>query len=277
MKWLIADTSAAVCTVVLAEDQQVVAAEQLRAGRTHMKQFFPALDRVFKQAGWSPDAIQAYACVVGPGSFTGLRIAVSALKTQAWARGCPIYGIETLAAWAQTGWLQRAACGLPQPGQLWIAPAMDARNRRVFAGLYHAPHAVCHPVEQPVREGFGETQQALSLADWIAQLVGAGTAADAKAKGLNLLLQGSAYDQCTAEEQAALESVFAQVAHHRLDEPTPQALVVLAQEAVHSQSGDPFGLNPIYLVPCQAERLNPAAARVGETHHDEAIQVMLDG
>jgi tRNA threonylcarbamoyladenosine biosynthesis protein TsaB len=58
----------------------------------------PAMLELFNQVGWAPQAVQLVAVSVGPGSFTGLRVGVTAAKVFAYAVGANVLGIDTLEA-----------------------------------------------------------------------------------------------------------------------------------------------------------------------------------
>lgn len=60
----------------------------------------PAIDYVMKEAGLSPSELDAVALTAGPGSFTGLRVGLSALKALTFAYGTPVYAVPTLDALA---------------------------------------------------------------------------------------------------------------------------------------------------------------------------------
>ena len=53
---------------------------------------------LLKQVGWRPDDVQLVAVSVGPGSFTGLRVGVTAAKVFAYAVGAEVLGVDTLEA-----------------------------------------------------------------------------------------------------------------------------------------------------------------------------------
>jgi len=77
--------------------------------------------------GLSPAEIDIFATTVGPGSFTGTRVAVSTVKGLAWALGRKVYGASTLKAIAHNaaGPDDRAVCAL-----------LDARKGEIYAALY---------------------------------------------------------------------------------------------------------------------------------------------
>ena len=60
----------------------------------------PSIDELLKKAELSPSELNATALTIGPGSFTGLRLGISALKAIELAYGVPVYGISSLEAYA---------------------------------------------------------------------------------------------------------------------------------------------------------------------------------
>lgn len=60
----------------------------------------PSIDELLKKAELSPSELNATALTIGPGSFTGLRLGISALKAIELAYGAPVYGISSLEAYA---------------------------------------------------------------------------------------------------------------------------------------------------------------------------------
>ncbi len=60
----------------------------------------PSIDEILKKAEISPSELNATALTIGPGSFTGLRLGISALKAIELAYGVPVYGISSLEAYA---------------------------------------------------------------------------------------------------------------------------------------------------------------------------------
>ena len=70
--------------------------------RSHAIHLFDLIDRALTKSGWSKDRIEALAVVRGPGSFTGVRIALGTVQGLALACACPCAGINTLEAMAET-------------------------------------------------------------------------------------------------------------------------------------------------------------------------------
>jgi len=85
---------------------------------------FPAIDQVLSQAGVRLAEIDGFAAASGPGSFTGLRVGLSAVKGLAESMGKPAAGISNLRALASFGNLPLRAV------------VLDARRGDVFAAVY---------------------------------------------------------------------------------------------------------------------------------------------
>ena len=128
MKILALETSAKAVSVAVAEDGKVLASAYQNAGLTHSVTLMPLLDAMLKNAGLSLQEMDCITVANGPGSFTGLRIGVSAAKGLAWSLELPCCGVSTLAAMAQN---LRTFDGL-------IVCAMDARRNQVYNALFEA-------------------------------------------------------------------------------------------------------------------------------------------
>lgn len=129
MKILVCDTSNSTCCAGVYEDGREVAYKLSFEKKTHSETFMPLVHEVMEQAGITHAELDAYAVTVGPGSFTGVRIGLAAVKAMALAagRGCiPVSSTEALARSIDNVTAARKEDTL-------IVPAFDARNNRVFA------------------------------------------------------------------------------------------------------------------------------------------------
>ena len=129
MKILVCDTSNSTCCAGVYEDGREVAYKLSLEKKTHSETFMPLVHEVMKQAGITHAELDAYAVTVGPGSFTGVRIGLAAVKAMALAagKGCiPVSSTEALARSVDNVTAARKEDTL-------IVPAFDARNNRVFA------------------------------------------------------------------------------------------------------------------------------------------------
>ncbi|WP_437637901.1 tRNA (adenosine(37)-N6)-threonylcarbamoyltransferase complex dimerization subunit type 1 TsaB [Sorangium sp. So ce854] len=109
----------------------------------HAERIFGAIDQVLAAAGVTAAAVRALGCDVGPGSFTGVRVAVAAAKGVALALDVPAVGVTSLEAMAAAAF----AAGAAGPGDL-LVPLIDAKKGEVFLAAFDGPAA---PPEMPPR------------------------------------------------------------------------------------------------------------------------------
>jgi tRNA threonylcarbamoyladenosine biosynthesis protein TsaB len=129
MNILALDTSAAVLSAALSTEAGSWYLEA-DGGLRHGELLMDTVDRLLGSAGLKPADLGLVACMRGPGSFTGLRIAFAATKGLALALGIPMVSVPTLdcMAFPHAAW----------PGL--VLPAMDAKKGRFFAALYKDGH-----------------------------------------------------------------------------------------------------------------------------------------
>ena len=132
MKILALETSAKAVSVAVVEDGSVLASAYQNAGLTHSVTLMPLLDGMLKNAGLTMSDMAYIAVANGPGSFTGLRIGVSAAKGLAWAQELPCCGVSTLEAMAQN---LREFDGI-------VVCAMDARRNQIYNALFEAKDGI---------------------------------------------------------------------------------------------------------------------------------------
>ena len=101
-----------------------VAQESLPMKRGHAEALMPLIARVMKQSGIAFDALDRIAVTTGPGSFTGLRVGLSAARGIALAANKPVVGVTTLAVYA--------APIVSESGEAPIISAIDARHDHVY-------------------------------------------------------------------------------------------------------------------------------------------------
>ena len=98
MHILALETTEKIGTVAAADGSNLLTQLELESSQRSAQSFAPAMLAVLKQAGWQPSDVELVAVCVGPGSFTGLRVGVTAAKVFAYAVGADILGINTLEA-----------------------------------------------------------------------------------------------------------------------------------------------------------------------------------
>ena len=122
------ESSAKAASVALCRDGALIAQTVQCSGLTHSRTLLPMAEDLLKNAGVSLSDVDEIAVAHGPGSFTGVRIGVSAAKGLAWGAQKPAVGVSTLEAMAWHG----LAAG---EGAL-VCPVMDARRNQVYNALF---------------------------------------------------------------------------------------------------------------------------------------------
>lgn len=125
MKALVID-SAASEMVIAAKNENIKATISLDLGQKQSKEILPAIDYILKKVDLEPKDLDYSALCSGPGTFTGLRLAFSALKAIELAHNVPVYGIGSLEAYAFPF--------LDFEGQ--IVSVIDAKKNQFFAAIY---------------------------------------------------------------------------------------------------------------------------------------------
>lgn len=126
MNLLAFDTSAKAASVAICSEEKILSSFSVNAGLTHSQTMMPMAEAALRCANISLDQIDGFAVSVGPGSFTGLRIGIAAVKGLAYASEKPCIPVSTLEGLAEnlTGF-QGISC-----------PVMDARRNQVYNGLF---------------------------------------------------------------------------------------------------------------------------------------------
>lgn len=126
MKILAADTSTASGSLALLENHRLVLEWVLNSSRTHNRRLLRSIDDALTAVGWRLQDLDGLAVTVGPGSFTGLRIGLTTIKTLAWTTRKAYIGVPSLDALA--GGLAHSS--LP------VCPLIDAHKEEVYGCLF---------------------------------------------------------------------------------------------------------------------------------------------
>lgn len=122
------ESSAKSASAALVRDGALLAQSFSCSGLTHSRTLLPMAEGVLDAAGVKIADVDCLAVAQGPGSFTGIRIGVSAVKGLAWAAEKPAVGVSTLEAMAYHG----LAAG---EGAL-VCCCMDARRAQIYNALF---------------------------------------------------------------------------------------------------------------------------------------------
>jgi len=120
------ETSTKTGSVAVLSEDAVVAQYSLNIEVTHSERLMSTVDRVLKDIGIAIADMDGFAVAIGPGSFTGLRIGLAAVKGLAFATGKRVAAVPTLKA---------LAWNLPHAAHP-VCPLLDARKNEVYGALY---------------------------------------------------------------------------------------------------------------------------------------------
>ena len=124
MKVLAFDTSSKALSLAILEDKQVLAETMINIKKNHSITLMPAIDFLMGSLDWTPKDLDRIVVAQGPGSYTGLRIAVATAKTLAHTLNIELVGMSSLLAL------------VPRQQEGLLVPLMDARRNNVYAGFY---------------------------------------------------------------------------------------------------------------------------------------------
>ena len=130
MRVLAIDTALAACSAAVLDTDadRIVASESLAMTRGHAESIIPLIARVMSEAKIEFSDLDRIAVTVGPGSFTGLRVGISAARGISLAAAKPAIGLTTLAIFA--------APHIAKDDTLPVAAVIDARHGHVYMQVF---------------------------------------------------------------------------------------------------------------------------------------------
>ena len=148
MKILLIDTTTKDLVVALIDNEQIVNCTKPKLGTRHSESLCLTVDELLKTAQISFDDLDGYACAIGPGSFTGIRIGVSTVKGYNFAHPKKLLALNTLQAIALS-----ANCGAKG------SAIIDAGNGYYFADYQNdvAPCLISYDDSRAELSGKGAT------------------------------------------------------------------------------------------------------------------------
>lgn len=126
MKILSIECSAVPCSATITEDGRISGSAFVNVKLTHSQTLMPMIEGLLKTSMTDISEIDGFAISAGPGSFTGIRIGISAVKGLAAAKKIPCVGVSTLAAMAEN--FRDTDC--------IVCAVMDARCNQVYNALF---------------------------------------------------------------------------------------------------------------------------------------------
>lgn len=217
MKFLYLDTSYRYCRLAILEENACPFIKEIQGLKGMENTVFQYLEEL-KQTGFNLEELDAFVVLKGPGSFTGLRIGMSIMKTLAYALKKPLIGLSTLAVHSQM-------LASYSEGEDCILTLMDARNERAFGRLQQGKTILIDDVAQ-------------SLSFW----------AEKAAPFSEQLL-------ASLETAQLLPDFSYKFQKNTLEHYDYKALYLLCKAAYLQEEKDPFKQTLSYLAPTQVERL----------------------
>ena len=235
MNILALDTSGPVCGVAIACGE-TVRCEAAAVNRfTHSVSLMQMVDEAFEHTGLTVRDIDLFAAVVGPGSFTGVRIGVSTVKGLAHGAGKPCVGVDALEA---------LAAGI-MGGDALLCPIQDARAGQVYGAVFTA--------------GLPPVRLMPDTAAKLDEYLDAALNTAGEHRPLLVLGDGVSPYRAQIEGRLGSRAVFAPP-HLSALRPASVCMVALARQA---EQVDYLTLMPRYLRAPQAERARAEKRREG--------------
>ena len=137
---LFIDTSTEDALVGLEKDGEILGVERNKNQKEHASFLHPAIELLLKNNNLTSNKLEAIAIASGPGSYTGLRVAMATAKGLCFALNIPLITINSLKLLAQAAILEKNNINF------LFCPMIDARRMEVFTALYNKDlDEVLHP------------------------------------------------------------------------------------------------------------------------------------
>lgn len=218
------DSTASPASACLYDGDKIIAEYYLNAGFTHSQTLMAMVESLLRISGHQPDEIDFFAVNNGPGSFTGVRIGVSAVKGMAYTAQKPCVGVSTLESMAYNFLHDECV----------VCACMDARRKQVYNALFRvkngAVERLCDDRAIPIEELLSD------LAQYKEKIIIAGDGAELT------------FNSCSG-----LSHVYLAPANLRYQRASSTALIA-HQSAMRGEVVSSSALMPTYLRLSQAER-----------------------
>ena len=126
MKILALECSSVSASAALTENGNIICSDFVRSGLTHSQTLMPMAAKMLSDSGEDIGSVDVFVCTAGPGSFTGVRIGVAAIKGMADAQNKPCFAVSSL---------ETAAYPLREKDEV-ICAVMDARCNQVYTASF---------------------------------------------------------------------------------------------------------------------------------------------
>jgi len=230
MKILAIDTTVKTAAAALVEDGKLIAEYSLNTD-THSTTLLPMISSLLSMSGTTVRELDLLAVSAGPGSFTGVRIGVSAIKGLAFADSIPCVGVSSLEAMAMN------FTGITGT----VVPVINARNKMVYAAVFESDG-----IHTPERTAEDEQILITDLLERLKSLDGP------------IYFTGDACELVLAENEKSFHIADIAVTPEKLQSPSGYGVAAAAEKRWNAEADkslfEESHLAPIYLRKSQAER-----------------------
>ena len=150
MKILSVETAGSICAVSLTEDDKLIKEEIIDDGNTHSVKLMPLIDKLLSETNTKISDIDLFACDIGPGSFTGIRIGVSTVKAFMDVTNKKAVGLTSLETLVYNIDTEDIVCSL-----------IDAKNENVYYGFFKKENEIYEKIDS---FGFDNIENVIELA-----------------------------------------------------------------------------------------------------------------
>jgi tRNA threonylcarbamoyladenosine biosynthesis protein TsaB len=132
------ETGTDICSVALARDGELISLLESDEGHGHARLLGTYIDEILRNNNYDPDELDAVAVGKGPGSYTGLRIGVSAAKGLCYGLNIPLIAVSSTKALAHVASEDYSAgiLDVDDWGSALLCPMIDARRMEVYAQVF---------------------------------------------------------------------------------------------------------------------------------------------
>jgi tRNA threonylcarbamoyladenosine biosynthesis protein TsaB len=135
------ETATKNCSVALAKDGKTIISKEIaEEGYSHAERLHVFIEETVKEGGVTFQDLSAVAVSQGPGSYTGLRIGVSAAKGLCFALNIPLIAVDTLQVLASQAKISKG----------FIVPMLDARRMEVYSAIFNSNFDKIRSVEAEI-------------------------------------------------------------------------------------------------------------------------------
>lgn len=150
MKILSIETAGSICAVALNEDDKLIKEELIDDGNTHSVKLMPLVDKLLSETNTKVSDIDLFACDIGPGSFTGIRIGVSTIKAFMDVTDKKAVGLTSLEILTYNIDTDDIVCSL-----------IDAKNENVYYGFFKKNDGIYEKIDDL---GFDNIENVIEMA-----------------------------------------------------------------------------------------------------------------